>query len=207
MCRHGMKKNNKGGFTLVELVTVMALLSVLLSLGAGMMERYVHKARFQKNNEYAGTLYLSSQAALIHRKAGGTLADFSKKVRQYGALVGEEVSKAGEELYALEFTGEDYKALMSGNLDGDGGLLYDFLSDYIYDDSIWNGAVRVELDLEQALVYAVFYADGDAFFVEEENPPKGAFSVAAKNRNYERCYELGLGYRYRDEKKSAGGII
>lgn len=207
MYRHGTKKNKKGGFTLVELVTVMALLSILLSLGAGMVERYGHKSRFQKNCEYAGTLYLASQAALTHRKAGGTLTDFARRVRQCGVPVGEAASDAGGELYALEFTGEDYQALMSGKPDGDGGLLYDFLSDYVYDDSICNAAVRVELDPEQALVYAVFYADGDAYFVEEENPPGGAFSVAAKNRNYERCYELGLGYRFRDEKKSAGGII
>ena len=207
MYRHGTIKNKKGGFTLVELVTVMALLSILLSLGAGMMERYGHKARFQKNCEYAGTLYLASQAALTHRKAGGTLTDFVRKVRQSGVSVAEGVSETDAELYALEFTGKDYQALMCGNLDGDGRLLYDFLSDYVYDDSVWNAAVRVELDPEQALVYSVFYIDGDAYFAEEENPSGGAISVAEKNRSYEKCYELGLGYRFRDEKKSAGGII
>jgi type IV pilus assembly protein PilA len=70
----GMKKNNKG-FSLVELIVVIAIMAVLMAVLAPAMLRYVEKSRVQKDKTTASEVENAVELALsddtVYNKLGG----------------------------------------------------------------------------------------------------------------------------------------
>lgn len=150
------KTRRSSGFTMVELMVVLAIMAILAALVGGGLIAYTRLARFEKNEANARTLFQTAQIALTRRDTAGELDDFRQKVLlngQAGAHFDPAAQKADElnkNIYAL------YYDKVTDD-DSDNELLRALLGDYIYDDSLLNAAVCVEIDAASGQVYSVFY--------------------------------------------------
>ena len=150
------KTRRSSGFTMVELMVVLAIMAILAALVGGGLIAYTRLARFEKNEANARTLFQTAQIALTRRDTAGELDDFRQKVLlngQAGAHFDPAAQKADElnkNIYALYYD-------KVTDTDSDNELLRELLGDYIYDDSLLNAAVCVEIDAASGQVYSVFY--------------------------------------------------
>ena len=150
------KTRRSSGFTMVELMVVLAIMAILAALVGGGLIAYTRLARFEKNEANARTLFQTAQIALTRRDTAGELDDFRQKVLlngQAGAHFDPAAQKADElnkNIYAL------YYDKVTDD-DSDNELLRELLGDYIYDDSLLNAANCVEIDAASGQVYSVFY--------------------------------------------------
>ena len=150
------KTRRSSGFTMVELMVVLAIMAILAALVGGGLIAYTRLARFEKNEANARTLFQTAQIALTRRDTAGELDDFRQKVLlngQAGAHFDPAAQKADElnkNIYALYYD-------KVTDTDSDNELLRALLGDYIYDDSLLNAAICVEIDAASGQVYSVFY--------------------------------------------------
>ena len=150
------KTRRSSGFTMVELMVVLTIMAILAALVGGGLIAYTRLARFEKNEANARTLFQTAQIALTRRDTAGELDDFRQKVLlngQAGAHFDPAAQKADEpnkNIYAL------YYDKVTDD-DSDNELLRELLGDYIYDDSLLNAAICVEIDAASGQVYSVFY--------------------------------------------------
>lgn len=184
------KTRRSSGFTMVELMVVLAIMAILAALVGGGLIAYTRLARFEKNEANARTLFQTAQIALTRRDTAGELDDFRQKVLlngQAGAHFDPAAQKADElnkNIYAL------YCDKVTDD-DSDNELLRELLGDYIYDDSLLNAAVCVEIDAASGQVYSVFYdTNADKLRFGETN---GATNIY--NRSYDhRRHDSLVGY-------------
>ena len=80
------KKCGKGGFTLVELVVALVILSILFAIAVPSLLGYIHLSQFRKNESYAKTMYLSAESELTYLRTGGEWESFCSKVKKEGVL-------------------------------------------------------------------------------------------------------------------------
>lgn len=159
------KTRRSSGFTMVELMVVLAIMAILAALVGGDLIAYTRLARFEKNEANARTLFQTAQIALTRRDTAGELDDFRQKVLlngQAGAHFDPAAGEGNEEtrkqkadelnknIYALYYD-------KVTDADSDNELLRELLGDYIYDDSLLNAAICVEIDAASGQVYSVFY--------------------------------------------------
>lgn len=184
------KTRRSSGFTMVELMVVLAIMAILAALVGGGLIAYTRLARFEKNEANARTLFQTAQIALTRRDTAGELDDFRQKVLlngQAGAHFDPAAQKADElnkNIYAL------YYDKVTDD-DSDNELLRELLGDYIYDDSLLNAAICVEIDAASGQVYSVFYdTNADKLrFVEKD----GATNIYDRNYDHRRHDSL-VGY-------------
>ena len=67
------KRCGKGGFTLVELVVTLVILSILFAIAVPSLLGYIHLSQFRKNESYAKTMYLSAESELTYLRTGGNV--------------------------------------------------------------------------------------------------------------------------------------
>ena len=184
------KTRRSSGFTMVELMVVLAIMAILAALVGGGLIAYTRLARFEKNEANARTLFQTAQIALTRRDTAGELDDFRQKVLlngQAGAHFDPAAQKADElnkNIYALYYD-------KVTDADSDNELLRELLGDYIYDDSLLNAAVCVEIDAASGQVYSVFYdTNADKLrFVETD----GATNIYDRSYDHRRHDSL-VGY-------------
>lgn len=193
------KTRRSSGFTMVELMVVLAIMAILAALVGGGLIAYTRLARFEKNEANARTLFQTAQIALTRRDTAGELDDFRQKVLlngQAGAHFDPAAGEGNEEtrkqkadelnknIYALYYD-------KVTDADSDNELLRELLGDYIYDDSLLNAAICVEIDAASGQVYSVFYdTNADKLRFGETN---GATNIY--NRSYDhRRHDSLVGY-------------
>lgn len=159
------KTRRSSGFTMVELMVALAIMAILAALVGGGLIAYTRLARFEKNEANARTLFQTAQIALTRRDTAGELDDFRQKVLLNGQAGAHFDPAAGEE---NEETRKQKADELNKNIyalyydkvtddDSDNELLRELLGDYIYDDSLLNAAICVEIDAASGQVYSVFY--------------------------------------------------
>lgn len=184
------KARRSSGFTMVELMVVLAIMAILAALVGGGLIAYTRLARFEKNEANARTLFQTAQIALTRRDTAGELDDFRQKVLlngQAGAHFDPAAQKADElnkNIYALYYD-------KVTDADSDNELLRELLGDYIYDDSLLNAAICVEIDAASGQVYSVFYdTNADKLRFGETN---GATDIYDRSYDHRRHDSL-VGY-------------
>ena len=159
------KTRRSSGFTMVELMVVLAIMAILAALVGGGLIAYTRLARFEKNEANARTLFQTAQIALTRRDTAGELDDFRQKVLlngQAGAHFDPAAGEGNEETrkQKADELNKNIYALYYDKVtddDSDNELLHELLGDYIYDDSLLNAAICVEIDAASGQVYSVFY--------------------------------------------------
>lgn len=162
-------KNNKKGFTLVELMVVLAITAILAALVGGGLIAYTRLARFEKNEANARTLFQTAQISLTRMETAGELDAFRRQVMEEGdtgdhfqndvtvtdaggkPLVSRTKTELNQNVAALYY---DRTGAAAGNHNA---LVKELLGDYIYDASLLNASICVEIDVQSGQVYSVFY--------------------------------------------------
>ena len=186
------KTRRSSGFTMVELMVVLAIMAILAALVGGGLIAYIRLARFEKNEANARTLFQTAQIALTRKDTAGELDDFRQKVLLDGqagahfdpATGKQKADELNKNIYALY-----YDKVTDDNSDNE--LLRELLGDYIYDDSLLNAAICVEIDAASGQVYSVFYdTNADKLRFTETD---GATNIY--NRSYDhRRHDSLVGY-------------
>ena len=162
-------KNKKKGFTLVELMVVLAITAILAALVGGGLIAYTRLARFEKNEANARTLFQTAQISLTRMETAGELDAFRRQVMEEGStgdhfqndatvtdadgkpLVSRTKTELNQNVAALYY---DRTGAAAGNHNA---LVERLLGDYIYDASLLNASICVEIDMQSGQVYSVFY--------------------------------------------------
>lgn len=162
-------KNKKKGFTLVELMVVLAITAILAALVGGGLIAYTRLARFEKNEANARTLFQTAQISLTRMETAGELDAFRQQVMEEGStgdhfqndvtvtdaggntLVSRTKTELDQNVAALYY---DRTGAAAGNHNA---LVERLLGDYIYDASLLNASICVEIDVQSGQVYSVFY--------------------------------------------------
>ena len=162
-------KDNKKGFTLVELMVVLAITAILAVLVGGGLIAYTRLARFEKNEANARTLFQTAQISLTRMETAGELDAFRQQVMEEGStgdhfqndvtvtdadgktLVSRTKTELDQNVAALYY---DRTGAAAGNHNA---LVERLLGDYIYDASLLNASICVEIDVQSGQVYSVFY--------------------------------------------------
>ena len=177
-----LKDNN--GFTLVEMIVTFLVLGILLAVSVMSLVAWQDWADFNRENEYAETLFLAAQNQLSEYSSNGTLSDFSDRayIEAYGNKVNLNsiyyaegksftaelnqdnsvwVSKnAGTLCFAMSNKG-DYKKYLAGEETDSptAPIVFELLESYVYDTSILNETICIEFSLEDGQVFSAFYTD------------------------------------------------
>lgn len=160
-------KNKKKGFTLVELMVVLAITAILAVLVGGGLIAYTRLARFEKNEANARTLFQTAQISLTRMETAGELDAFRDKVTKSGSM-GQHFAEGLTDANGKPLDGRTQKDLntyiaalyydKTGAADGNhNALVKELLGDYIYDASLLNASICVEIDMQSGQVYSVFY--------------------------------------------------
>lgn len=183
-------KNKKKGFTLVELMVVLAITAILAALVGGGLIAYTRLARFEKNEANARTLFQTAQISLTRMETAGELDAFRDKVTKSGSM-GQHFAEGLTDADGKPLVGRTQKDLntyiaalyydKTGAADGNhNALVKELLGDYIYDASLLNASLCVEIDIQSGQVYSVFY---------DTNSSKLRFNEADATNIYDRSYD------------------
>lgn len=183
-------KNNKKGFTLVELMVVLAITAILAVLVGGGLTAYTRLARFEKNEANARTLFQTAQISLTRMETAGELDAFRDKVTKSGSM-GQHFAEGLTDADGKPLDGRTQKDLdtyiaalyydKTGAADGNhNALVKELLGDYIYDASLLNASICVEIDVQSGQVYSVFY---------DTKSDKLRFNQDGATNIYDRSYD------------------
>lgn len=185
-------KNKKKGFTLVELMVVLAITAILAALVGGGLIAYTRLARFEKNEANARTLFQTAQISLTRMETAGELDAFRQQVMEEGStgnhfqndvtvtdadgktLVSRTKTELDQNVAALYY---DRTGAAAGNHNA---LVKELLGDYIYDASLLNASICVEIDVQSGQVYSVFY---------DTKSDKLRFNQDGATNIYDRSYD------------------
>lgn len=185
-------KNKKKGFTLVELMVVLAITAILAVLVGGGLIAYTRLARFEKNEANVRTLFQTAQISLTRMETAGELDAFRRQVMEEGdtgdhfqndvtvtdadgkTLVSRTKTELNQNVAALYY---DRTGAAAGNHNA---LVERLLGDYIYDASLLNASICVEIDVQSGQVYSVFY---------DTKSDKLRFNQDGATNIYDRSYD------------------
>lgn len=208
-------KNKKKGFTLVELMVVLAITAILAVLVGGGLIAYTRLARFEKNEANARTLFQTAQISLTRMETAGELDAFRRQVIEEGdtgdhfqndvtvtdaggnTLVSRTKTELDQNVAALYY---DRTGAAAGNHNA---LVKELLGDYIYDASLLNASICVEIDVQSGQVYSVFYdTKSDKLRFNQD----GATNIYDRSYNHRRNDSL-VGYYSAEDRVNVVQLV
>ena len=208
-------KNKKKGFTLVELMVVLAITAILAALVGGGLIAYTRLARFEKNEANARTLFQTAQISLTRMETAGELDAFRRQAMEEGdrgdhfqndvtvtdadgkTLVSRTKTELNQNVAALYY---DRTGAAAGNHNA---LVERLLGDYIYDASLLNASICVEIDVQSGQVYSVFY---DTKSVKLRFNQDGATNIYDRSYDHRRNDTL-VGYYSAEDRVNVVQLV
>ena len=205
------------GFTLVEMIVTMMLLSILLTISVMGLMAWQDWSDFNQANEYAETMFLAAQNQLSEYNANGTLEDFAKQTKNLSpdavnldSIYYEEGKAYSDEsvwvtvnkgtLVSVCANKGDYSRYAAGKTTTSptAPIVYQLLEGYLYDTSILNDAICVEFSLEDGQVFSVLYSsksnseEQEVFVYDNKNTSlRGTVNIATRYESYRKDRMVG----------------
>ena len=203
------KIKKQAGFTLIELVVVMALMTLLASLASWGILSWKKNSEWLKDEGYAKITFLAAKSALSNKEAGNTLDEFIEQVKEEGTCVstlknlpkdylGEDID---DRIYYLSAKKGEYLDYCKGKtVSNQARLLFDLLDSSMEEDSALNGAIVLEIDVKAGQVYSIFVGTwADSFTYQFlQSGERGDISITGDSE-YVSAKEIREDVNYRKE--------
>ena len=191
------------GFTMVELMVVLLILGILAALAGTGLIAYVRLARFEHNESGARTVFQTAQIALTRKDTSGDMDTFLTELREVGTLgdhfsadglseqfgdgAAEKANAFNSQIYALYYD--------KANPDSDASkMVRGLLDPYVYDESLFNASIVVEVDSLTGQVYSAFYdTASDKLRFASDDGADGAMLIDDRSYGHRRGDSL-VGY-------------
>ena len=134
-----MCRQKKKGFTLVELVVVLVIMTVILGIAIPSVLHYMKMAEFRKNEENAKTVYLAAESKLTYYRSSGQWEEFKQEVMSQGKEAPFTDSKRKGKIYGITLDKEHDGASASNN------AVLGLLDGYTYDKSMLDAMMSAEI--------------------------------------------------------------
>lgn len=181
-----MSRQKKKGFTLVELVVVLVIMTVILGIAIPSVLHYMKMAEFRKNEENAKTVYLAAESKLTYYRSSGQWEEFKKEVISQGKEAPFTDSKRKGKIYGITLDKEHDGASASNN------AVLSLLDGYTYDKSMLDASIAIEIDIESGEVYSAFYGTRCKGLNYASQDGNGYLTMA--DREYKSRKDRVLGY-------------
>ena len=168
-----IRKNGKG-FTLVEMIVVLVVLSILAASGVGTALAYVRRSAFDQNEKNAATVYQTVQSSLQQLEKSGKISEWVEKKliahgKKYPASTTNEASNADLEASFSttkydQFNTEEHPAKANDSVHmryvlryykkstaDESNDLKNLIKAYYSDEVIFQGSISVEFDVEKGI--------------------------------------------------------
>lgn len=200
------KTRNRRGFTLVELMVVLAVTAILAAIAGGGLLAYIRLARFQKNESNARAMFQTAQLATAQLELAGEKDDFTAQVAANGhgghitqplteTMSQDEYEALNARVYALYF---DKGA--EPTPDTPEAKLYAYIKQYVYDSSFLDAAFCIEIDASTGQVFSVFYDSGVQALRFKNNKDGTTDATLLDDRSYQNRRDRTLvGYYCADD--------
>lgn len=210
-----MKKKNNTGFTLVEMIVVLTIISIMMSAAIWGVMGWIEHYEYISSEEKARTIYMGAQSALSAAESRGVLDEYMKDLEGAMSTNGGHFAQTGasglsKSTYGipLQKDNEDveheygYLTVKKGDYQaGSNNPLFDLLRDYISDGEQLNGSIIIEFDITAKKVYSVFYSNWaqSLSYAEENSEVRGDFHITKDHRKPEYREEYTVGYYSSDQ--------
>ena len=168
-----MEKNS--GFTLVELIVVLAIISILSTAAVFSVIGYIDRSRFNKNEQNAASIFQAVQTALGREKISGELEGWVRdtllvkgtedpySVQNHDADADGNALDACYDAIAFENFNESRNKIddsvhmryaltyEKGGSGGQNEVIRDFVGSYFYDTTLLDATFTIEFDVEKMI--------------------------------------------------------
>lgn len=185
---NSLKKRTKAGFTLMEIVVVLAIIAILSAIFVPSVMGYVEYGRQQNRDNIARTVYLAAQNQLTEMRITKNLEKFSTSNDGFVKDKGITFSDS-----AINEDNVVYISKPRGLVDSSNPVMK-LLDPIILDKSILSDAILIEYNIKTGIVLSAFYGDtvpnGTGFDYSDANERSNIIG----SRGYEFAAERRQGY-------------
>ncbi|MGI6201181.1 MAG: pilus assembly FimT family protein, partial [Christensenellales bacterium] len=181
---------DRRGFTLTEVIVVVAILTILLAIAIPSVIGYMTSAEMIRLNQTAKTLYLSAQDALTQAQAGGSL----RQINDWSAPLPDAAAEAAlsEPEYADNRGNIAYLSLSKADPHGgDADDIRQALFGSIGDKPLLENSILVEYNTKTGVVLSLLYSEKapafsyDSALTDRTNPiVRTEQALRAKRQGY-----------------------
>lgn len=170
----GVKKK---GFTLVELVVVLAIFGLLASITGLGLYSWTRYSINKENNENARTIFLAAQESLTHMQASGTLKDFGENIVANGDDISNKgIQKSPDDIARSANRPDSLYTIFyePGTLNTKQSIVNTLIKEtilpYLEGTGVFSHPFALELDPVDGVVYSAFYSSkADSLYYENKD--------------------------------------
>ena len=219
--------DNRKGFTLVEMVVVLMIMSIMLAATAWGVTGWIKHFTYVRNEETARYIYLGAQSGLSAYESRGSLQELMDEIEKQALSIqstapdpeaeGRRVFQVGDadrssygipdkkDLHEKEHTYVTLRADRDQLREAgdENRLLYSIIGPYLSDAETLNGSVSVEFDVTAGKVYSVFYSGWASRFQyakdNADTAERGLYEINALSREAGMRSDYCIGYYDADQ--------
>ncbi len=173
-------------------MVVLGIMAILFGIAIPGLSAYIHLSQFRRNDSYAKTMYLAAESSLTYHRTGGDWEDLALDIEQQGTQSFPDGDEK-QSIYALRLAPGEYGEEAKS---GDGALVTELLDTDIYDKSMLDAAICLEIDITSGQIYSIFYGtncDG-LYYSHEGGDHAGQLCIDGDKRDYNTRKAERLGY-------------
>lgn len=179
-------RQNKGGFTLVEVIVVITILAAAAAVAVPSLLHYQEKAAQMTRDKDAKTVFLAAQNALTTKYTSGKIGNLNAgdgkvEVDNINPKPGDIINEENRENIVYLFMDKN----TSNKSDN---KLYQLLEPYLTDKDIFDQSLLIEYNKESGKLFSAFYSDEATLRYDSAG---GAYNAHLRDRALLASGEVG----------------